>query len=63
MPAPLTLGNGRGTVPSAQAHRRDRIGEMSLGQAHLELFPVPRLAVIEGPLAATGEDMYTARRT
>ena len=30
---------------------------MSFGQAHLELHPVPRLAVIERPLIATGDGM------
>ena len=44
-------------APSAEAIRRDRIEEMSFGQAHLELHPVPRLAVIERPLIATGDGM------
>ena len=43
--------------PSAEAIRRDRIEEMSSGHAHLELHPVPRLAVIERHLAATGDGM------
>jgi RNA polymerase sigma factor (TIGR02999 family) len=48
--APVRLGKISLTAaPSAEAIRRDRIEEMSLGQAHLELHPAPRLTVIERP--------------
>jgi RNA polymerase sigma factor (TIGR02999 family) len=48
--APVRLGKISLTAaPSAEAIRRDRIEEMSLGQAHLELHPAPRLTMIERP--------------
>jgi RNA polymerase sigma factor (TIGR02999 family) len=48
--APVWLGKISLTgSASAEAIRRDRIEEMNLGQAHLELHPAPRLTVIERP--------------